>query len=98
LQATGKVSLRRRRLPVERLIWSVIGLAHRFDQINQKSGKATRLMAGLFGDFACVLSTGWVAVCCRERWKIEMGFRDIKQPMHANNTVLRSKRPQRCGS
>ncbi|MEY2115754.1 IS4 family transposase [Rhodanobacter sp. FW106-PBR-R2A-1-13] len=35
-----------------------------------------------------------VATCYRERWEIELGFRDIKQGMQANDTVLRSKRPE----
>jgi hypothetical protein len=35
-----------------------------------------------------------VAACYRERWEIELGFRDIKQSMQANDTVLRSKRPE----
>ena len=34
-----------------------------------------------------------VAACYRERWEIERGFRDIKQPMQTRDTVLRSKRP-----
>lgn len=34
-----------------------------------------------------------VAACYRERWEIELGFREIKQGMLANDTVLRSKRP-----
>jgi Insertion element 4 transposase N-terminal/Transposase DDE domain len=35
-----------------------------------------------------------VAACYRLRWEIELGFRDIKQSMQANDTVLRSKRPE----
>jgi hypothetical protein len=35
-----------------------------------------------------------VAACYRQRWEIELGFRDIKQSMQANDTVLRSKRPE----
>jgi len=35
-----------------------------------------------------------VAACYRERWEIELGFRDIKQTMQANDSVLRSKRPE----
>ena len=35
-----------------------------------------------------------VTACYRERWEIELGFRDIKQGMQANDTVLRSKRPE----
>jgi hypothetical protein len=34
-----------------------------------------------------------VAACYRERWEIELGFRDIKQHMQTRDTVLRSKRP-----
>lgn len=33
-----------------------------------------------------------VTACYRERWEIELGFREIKQGLQANNTVLRSKR------
>jgi hypothetical protein len=35
-----------------------------------------------------------VAACYREHWEIELGFRDIKQSMQANDTVLRSKWPE----
>lgn len=35
-----------------------------------------------------------VAACYRERWEIELGFREIKQGLQANDTVLRSKRPE----
>jgi hypothetical protein len=35
-----------------------------------------------------------LAACYRQRWKVELGFRDIKQRMQANHTVLRSKRPE----
>ncbi len=34
-----------------------------------------------------------IAACYRERWEIELGFREIKQGMLASDTVLRSKRP-----
>lgn len=35
-----------------------------------------------------------VAACYRARWEIELGFREIKQGMLANDTPLRSKRPE----
>lgn len=35
-----------------------------------------------------------IAACYRQRWEIELGFREIKQGMQANEHVLRSKRPE----
>ena len=34
-----------------------------------------------------------VAACYRQRWEIELGFREIKQGLQASQIVLRSKRP-----
>jgi len=35
-----------------------------------------------------------LAQLCRQRWEIELAFRDIKQSLHGGQAVLRSKQPE----
>jgi hypothetical protein len=75
LQATGTSSLRRRRLPAERLIVCPPGRRYLTSLADTARHRADQVTA-----------------CYRKRWEIELGFREIKQGMLANNLVLRSKR------
>ncbi|WP_198969449.1 transposase domain-containing protein [Xylophilus sp. ASV27] len=136
LQATGKASIRRRKLPAQHAVWLVIGLAlfrqmplwQVVQEMAQTLGagdwlirmpvspRARKLHPELPSHWQArliELSAGGkirrfitsmldlqrfaaasLAQLYRQRWEIELGFREIKQSLQQGQAVLRSKQPE----